>query len=254
MIRLTEARRGSFLVFDNDRYVGRSLIQLGEFSEDQAELFDRLLKPESVVVEVGANIGAHTVVLAKRAAEVHAFEAQRRVFNVLCGNMALNELDNVTCYRVAGGEVHGVAEIPSLDFSAQENNFGSFSMESVGQVVDTVPVAPILIPCHFLKVDVEGWELQILRGAAPMILKHRPIMYVENDRAAKSDELIKLVQVLGYKAYWHYTPLFRPDNFRGVAEDPFSGACSLDMLCLPKDFTFTGLEEATVGAGHPLLK
>lgn len=250
MLRLVDAKRGRFLVFDNDQYVGRSLIELGEFAEFQAELFDLLLKPEAVVVEVGANVGAHTVVLAKRAAKVLAFEPQRRVFNVLCGNIALNNLDNVECFRAAGGETRGKTKIPTLDFDAPKNNFGAFDMDKsalYGTPEDEVDVIPINAPCDFMKIDVEGWEANVLRGSTPMIKDYRPVLYVENDRKEKSDELISLIQELGYKAYWHVTPLFRKENFHGVKEDPFGGVYSADLLCLPKEIGFTRLPEATVG-------
>lgn len=247
MIRVVEAKRGRFLVFDNDRYVGKSLIELGEFAEEQAQLFDLILKPGAVVVEVGANIGAHTVSLAKRASKVFAFEPQRRVFNLLCGNLALNGIDNVEPYRAAGGEVMEEIPIARMDFDVADNNFGSFSLKTEMQDHDRIKVIPIKIPCHFLKVDVEGYEAKVLRGAADMIRDHGPVLYVENDRQENSEELIKLVEDLGYKAYWHITPLFRTDN-HNKAPNPFGGNyTSYDMLCLQNDIAYQGMPQAIAG-------
>lgn len=233
------------MVFDNDRYVGRSLIELGEFCEEQAVFFTSLLKPDAIVVEVGANIGAHTVVLAKKAAYVYAFEPQRRVYNVLCGNMALNELDNVECHRIAGGERRGIVNMMVLDFSV-DNNFGAMSLDNKAPegAADPTPVEPITIPCDLMKIDVEGWEMQVLRGAEPMIRHCKPVLYVENDRKDRSNDLISLIRSFGYKAYWHKTRLFNPENFHGVKTDPFDGACSHDMLCLPADVQFDVFPEA----------
>jgi FkbM family methyltransferase len=242
MLQLVEARRGRFLVHDTDRYVGRSLIELGEFNEGQAELFDLLLKPSAVVVEVGANIGAHTVVLGKRAEKVYAFEPQRRLFNVLCGNMALNGLDNVECYRAAGGEKRETVGIPVMDFDVADVNHGAFSLDSKVAATDAVDVFPIKIPCHLMKVDVEGREAQVLRGSADMIRECHPVLYVENDREEKSEELVSLIKDLGYKAYWHKTDLYREANFRG-ARNPFGNIHSLDMLCLPSGINFERLPE-----------
>jgi FkbM family methyltransferase len=253
MLQLTDTLRGRFLCYDTDRYVGASLIGLGEFMEAQARLFDLLLKPSAVVVEVGANIGAHTVVLAKKAAKVHAFEPQRRLYNVLCANMALNALDNVECYRAAGGEAHALAEIPAVDFEERGNNHGAFSIEVGGSAADTVEVLPITVPCDFLKVDVEGYEARVLRGAEPMIRECAPVLYVENDRAENSAELVGLIKGMGYKAYWHITPAFRVDNFRGAAVDPFDGAHSFDMLCLPQGIAFDKLPEVSMGGEHPAM-
>lgn len=253
MLRLVDAKRGRFLVYDTDRYVGRSLIELGEFAEDQAELFDKLLKPEAVVVEVGANIGAHTVVLAKRAKRVHAFEPQRRLFHVLCGNVALNSLDNVECYRAAGGEKYDLLKIGAMNFDLPDNNHGAFHVDMAGDPVDVVEVFPVTIPCDFLKVDVEGHEARVLKGASEMIRECRPVLYVENDRKEKSDELVNVIHGLGYKAYWHLTSVFRKGNPKGVEVDPFDGAHSLDMLCLPAGIAFDRLPEVVLGSEHPVM-
>lgn len=231
---VVEALRGRFLVHEKDQFVGRSLIELGEYMEGQVSLFETLLKPSAVVVEVGANIGAHTVALARLASMVYAFEPQRRVFHTLCGNLALNELDNVRPYRLAGGERPETRKITSLDF-AVENNFGAFSLDMPGPECDSVDVVPIVIPCDFLKIDVEGWETKVLKGSASMIRERQPALYIENDRQENSGELLGLISSLGYKAYWHKTNFYRKENFRGSKEDPFNGVQSHDILCLPKN-------------------
>ena len=82
----------------HDLYIGRSLDLYGEYSEGEIDLFGQIVQPGQVVVEVGANIGAHTVFLAHRsgpAARVLAFEPQRIVFQTLCANLALNSITNV---------------------------------------------------------------------------------------------------------------------------------------------------------------
>lgn len=242
-MRLVEAKRGRFLVFEKDPTIGTSLIDMGEVCEAQAEFFDDVLRPGTVVVEVGANIGTHTVTFARKAKVVHAFEPQRRVFNVLCGNLALNGIDNVECYRVAGGDKRERIEIPSCDFE-DVCSPGSFSLDIAGDKTDYVDVVPINIPCGFMKIDVEGWEAKVLRGSAPMIRECRPVLYVENDRTEKSDELLKLINGLGYKAYWHKTPLFRENNFRGLKDHPLKAYSSIDLLCLPAEVKFDRFPEA----------
>lgn len=95
--------------------------------------------------------------------------------------------------------------------------------------------------CHFVKVDVEGMEPEVLFGAASTIARHQPLLYVENDREARSRELIELVQILGYSAYWHFPPLFNPDNFAGDPHNIFPGIVSVNMLCAPKGYEIGGL-------------
>jgi len=245
---LTHCKRGTFLAFEHDRTIGRSLIDLGESCEAQAEFFDSFIKPGWVVVEVGANIGTHTVPIARRASIVYAFEPQRRVYNVLCGNLALNGIDNVETFRVAGGEKRERREVPVLDFDV-ENSPGSWGLSSEGNtaenVMDYVDIVPINIGCDFMKIDVEGWEIEVLKGSRPLIDKHKPALYVESDRREKHNELLNYIKSMGYKAYWHVTPLYREENFRGVKEHYLKDYISQDMLCLPKEIPFDWLSEVT---------
>src|SRR5687768_6606900 len=81
--RLKDCRYGRMLYNVNDLYVGRSLDLYGEFSEGEVEVFRQLVRPGDLVMDVGANVGAHTVWFAKAVGPggvVLAFEPQRLVF------------------------------------------------------------------------------------------------------------------------------------------------------------------------------
>jgi hypothetical protein len=95
---LKMCKSGPMLFNKFDVYVGGSLQKYGEFSVGEQDLFHAILQRGELVVEVGANIGAHTIELARLVGpegEVHAFEPQRIVFQTLCANLALNQLTNV---------------------------------------------------------------------------------------------------------------------------------------------------------------
>ena len=93
----------------------------------------------------------------------------------------------------------------------------------------------ILPACHLIKVDVEGMEIDVLRGAERTIEMYRPLMYLENDRVEHSETLLTLIQKLDYDAYWHLASLFNADNFAGDSEDIFPRIASINVLCLPKE-------------------
>ncbi len=78
-------------------------------------------------------------------------------------------------------------------------------------------------------------ETEALRGTAATIQRFRPILYVENDRKERSVELIGLIQSYDYRLYWHFPPLYSPDNFRGDAENIFGSTISVNMLCIPAE-------------------
>jgi len=95
----------------------------------------------------------------------------------------------------------------------------------------------------FIKIDVEGFESKVLEGAAETIERCRPIMYIENDRADKSAELIQRLFNMGYRLWWHTPPLFSTDNFKGNAVNVFPGVASINMLAIHRDMRpVTGLK------------
>src|SRR5262249_4245673 len=114
--RLTRTRQGLMLYNRNDQYIGRSIDMYGEFSAGEADLLKQAIKPGWTVVEAGANIGAHTLAMAKQAGTrgvVHAIEPQRIVFQTLCANLALNSVANVYCHHAAVGETAGTIMVPT---------------------------------------------------------------------------------------------------------------------------------------------
>jgi FkbM family methyltransferase len=237
---LKNCRHGKMLFLARDRFIGRSLDVYGEFSEFEDEVFAQLLRAGDVVVEAGANIGAHTVPIAKLVGErgaVHAFEPQRVIFQLLSANVGLNELLHVRTYHAALGRERGTIRVPSLDYRA-ENNFGGLSLKLSGEG-EEVPLFTLddfsLPSLRMIKVDVEGMETEVLSGARGTIGRLRPILYVENDRHAHSEQLIRLIEELEYNMWWHTPPYFNPTNFAGASRNVFGAIVSVNLLCLPKE-------------------
>lgn len=249
---IRRCRYGYFMFLRGDTYVGRSLELYGEYSEAEVALFRELLRPGAVVVEAGANLGALTVPLAAivgPAGRVVAAEPQGPLYNVLCGNLALNGIMNVIPLRAAMGRANGQVTVPVVGYEGKGNyggvavnGDGATRMESVPQVsIDALRLGRL----DLLKADVEGSEVNVLTGAAESIRQHRPILFVENDRQEKSRELIELISGFGYRMWWHFSPLFNPENFNGNPANVFGRTVSINMLCLPEDkpFEVRGLRE-----------
>jgi FkbM family methyltransferase len=227
----------------SDQYVGRSFEEYGEFSQGEIDLFTHLVPPGAFVLDVGANIGAHTIPLAQLAGPggmVLAFEPQPILCQILCANLAVNSITNTRTHALALGNHQGTCQIPILDYAAS-NNFGGISMDMV-DTGETVPMITLddlqLDRVDFMKLDVEGFESQVLEGAKATIDRSRPVMYVENDREEKSSDLIQRLFDLGYRLWWHAPPLFSPNNFKGNPEDVFPRIFSINMLAVHRDQPF----------------
>ena len=238
-LRLKHCRHGVMLYSGRDKYVGGSLDRYGEFSELEAQLFSGLIKPGMMVLEIGANIGAHTVHLAKLVGEnggVVAFEAQRVIFQMLCANLALNGIENTDAKCLAVGATAGEITVPRMDYRG-DNNFGGVALGGDdGDVVEMIAIDNLMLPaCHMIKIDVEGMEKQVLDGARETIRRFRPYLYVEDDRLDKYAELIATLLDLDYRMWWHQPWLYNPANLAGDSENLFPGIASFNLICLPSE-------------------
>ncbi|ORU00128.1 Methyltransferase FkbM family [Anaerovibrio sp. JC8] len=250
-------RYGKIIYNNLDMYVGKSLKCYGEYCQGEADIFEMLVHTGNCVVEVGANIGSHTVHLAQLVGPsgvVWAFEPQRLVFQILAGNMAINSLYNVYCEQKCVSDVPGTVKVPVFD-TEKLNNWGGMPLEHTteGEPVETITLDSLNLPrCDFLKIDVEGMELQVLRGGEKLINTFHPVIYAEADREDKKHGLFSWLHSHNYRIYSHNPPLYNPNNYFGNPEHVFMDGPdkevkSMNVLCLYNDgpFTVQGLEEIT---------
>lgn len=236
--KLIKGRHGKFLVPENDQYVGKSLIEYGEFSYLEFELFQDIIEPHFIIGEVGANIGAHTVGLSSLVPKgrVDAFEPQSFCFYFLNYNLSINHIHNVVTHKVGLGNIEKTMYVPTpvgevINYGGIE--LGHLPMSVRDETVDIRIGSDFFIDgLDFLKVDAEGMEKEVLEGMAKSIKKFRPILYVENDRVEKSLELIKTCRALGYTLYWHIPPLYNPDNYFKNKNNLFQDIYSFNMVGL----------------------
>lgn len=236
-VRIKRTRHGLMAYNINDSYVGRSFDCYGEFSRGEMLLFSQIVTPGSLALDVGANIGAHTIYLAKAVSPggiVVAIEPQRAIYQLLCTNLALNEIGNVQPLLAGAGRDRGLSFVPAADY-AHPGNFGGIELADRGIPVQLVSIDSLQLPgCQFIKIDVEGYEHAVIAGATDTIARYKPVLYVENDRREKSPDLIRQLRDLDYVLYWHTPPLYSPNNFYQNATNIFPGIVSIDMLCMPR--------------------
>jgi FkbM family methyltransferase len=255
---LKECRHGMMLFNPDDQYIGKSFHLYGEFSEREIGPVVSLVPEGGIAVDVGANIGAMTIPLARRCNSVIAIEPQRVTFQHLCANIALNQLRNVMAIHAGAGDVGGVFKLVQPDFDAPVNNGGySLTEHDQGEPTRIITIDSLNLPvCHLIKIDVEGMEQKVIEGALVTIQRTRPLLYVEADREDKTPALLELIHSLEYRAWWHLPPLYNPDNESKNPENVFPGIVSINMLCAPKEMAGApdGLQEARPGDTFSILK
>jgi FkbM family methyltransferase len=234
-------------------YVGRSIDRYGEWSELSCGQLGAFLAPDDVVCDVGANIGAQTAFFARcvpRGA-VYAFEPVRANFQILMTNVTLNEFGNAIPLHAAVGAAVGRIRAPGIDLRVPAN-FGSIALDgdAEGEDIPLLALDSLNLPrCALLKIDVEGMEAEVLRGAAATLERLKPVIFIENDRDERSAALIEQLTDLAYECYWLIAPYYNPNNFFGEPENVFPGYIETNMICVhrARGLVLGGLERAERG-------
>jgi FkbM family methyltransferase len=217
--RLIEARHGLFLALRTDSGVAEELATTGLWEEAQVELFSRLVQPGEAVLDIGANIGCHTVALSGLvgdAGKVVAFEPQMQMYNLLNANIALNLCRNVLPFRLAAGSSAGKARMSAVSYD-EFLPFGSLGIQNAGsggEAVDVVRLDDFLptlelggAPVSFVKIDVQAHELFVLKGAERLLGEAQPSISFEAApfwmRKAGYDwrEILLLLERFGYSFF-----------------------------------------------------
>jgi len=162
--------------------IGFHLLVNGSYEPQVQDLIGRTLRPGGVFVDVGANIGTFTIPAADHvgpSGKVVAIEASPNVFGVLQKNVALNNIGNVKLICAAAGSSNDEARF----YPAPTDHFG------MGSRAPQFNATPISVPCvtldslvrefglpsvDLIKIDVEGFELDVLKGAIELLGRERP--------------------------------------------------------------------------------
>lgn len=197
-----------------------SIYLIGGFEPRTLKLYRKIVQPGQTVVDVGANIGSHTLPLAKRVGNggiVAAFEPTAFAYRKLVANVALNpELSRriVPLQTMLAGN-RGAGLAPSLFSSWPLEKSGDLHAAHKGRRMDTSGAAVATMddvldrlgigPVDFIKIDVDGHEHEVLKGALQTLKSFRPALLMEFAPylIEKEDfyEMVALLQNAGYRFF-----------------------------------------------------
>lgn len=167
--------------------------------------------PKGLMIDVGANIGNHTIYLAKYCAtSVIAFEPFPDTFAVLTQNIQQNKFLNVTALPV-GLSNESKETTMSL---ASENNVGMAKIDEAGSVYARLDVLDTMLeakePITLIKIDCEGHEEKALQGMLKTIEQHKPALFIECQTEKEFNIVSALLYPLGYRAIYTFnaTPTY----------------------------------------------
>lgn len=220
----------------------------GAYDPALQQVLRSYIAPQSVVLDIGAALGLWTVPLAKSAADcgstVHAFEPYPGNHEWLRSNITTNGLENVTVEPCALGDKSGTA------FMTAERGSGNAAIDSYGSGDAEVPVRTLddfafPAPVSAVKIDVEGYELQVMRGASRLLDRDRPVILGEFNATwlqRRGEDLSGLMEELHDREYVIYgIELSRPRPWmaphRARLRETDARAAVEELLLVPRERT-----------------
>ena len=251
-----QTRHGLMLLNPQDSGVDRALLTYGEWGEDELDVLRAHVEPGTVAIDVGANIGVHSLALSRAVGpegRVYSLEPQHSVYLRLCSNAMLNGAVNVWPVEAAGSDSSGESVwFPFQDqakphcsgaIGAQDSKIGhgyAVTTRTLDELVEGHAHAPV----SAIKIDVEGREPEVLRGAERVIARDRPLLYIECISRDLFDAMYPTLEKNEYYIYWHCARIIRADNHLGETTDIYGGrgySGNLIALTQPLDVDLPGI-------------
>lgn len=223
MLLTTTAYGFTFSYPANDTTIGPCLAEYGEFAKVEASLAGQLAR-DGVFVDVGANIGAISLPVARQARRVIAIEAHRELAGVLRSNVEANGVGNIEVANVAVGPSEGVARF-SMPPLSETRNFGDNAFDADGRWSAEIEMKTLdsLAPddTRAVKIDVQGFELDVLKGASRLLSAVRPALIVEVGRdSPRARRVIAHLMAQRYACYWLFSPFI---TLTATRKQPYPG-------------------------------
>lgn len=259
LFAVVKAKHGTFKVMTRDTFIGRSMMEYGEWCEFELDLLLPLIPLGGYVIDVGANIGTHAVPFAKKVGlegRVLAYEPQPPLMELLLEQIQTNTLaDILEPVPAAVGNYSGSLTVPVFPSALTRTNFGAIplitgssgpdDMRRICAMVRLDSLTPRRL--DLIKIDVEGMEAEVIDGGHKLITKHKPLLYVECN-GDDCSALAVALKGIGYQARWHIGPYFNPNNYFYNAANCWPTVMpSVNMICYPigdpREAQFSHLEQ-----------
>jgi len=194
-----------------------------EWDPEIQEAFKKYGDKNMNAIDCGAHIGIHSVCLSKYYQQVYAFEPNPISCLRLTKNLALNDIKNVQVYPIGLSDNEGLTSIAwhldvnTGDCGLNDNPQGITQYSDIDPTKSTICGFPVYLKTiddlnlhniKMMKVDVEGYEYRVIKGAIRTIFREKPIIVIESwkghgcqvlDINDTSDNVINYIKSLGYK-------------------------------------------------------
>lgn len=249
---IAHCRYGDFSIPNESDLIFDAMRMYGEWAQQEIEILSRIIRPGAVVVDAGAFIGTHTRAFSEMIGDkgrVYAFEPNPTSYSLLLENTKLARFPNITTYKTALDHKRSTGILVP---EQSENNLGAtclsynFDDSNATRIfmrrLDDFNFERI----DFIKADIEGMEYSMLLGAEKIILRDRPVIFLEANDLHASYPILGWAIAMEYVLLGVLTEAFNSSNFNGVLENVFGNALECGLLLGHKD-EMPELQAALVG-------
>lgn len=172
---------------------------VGTYERESQRVFLDHVKPTDVVFDIGANVGFFTLLAAKLAKRVYAFEPLPRNLEYLRRHLAMNKIGNAEVLPLAVAASTGTARFAVAEHPAMGGLGRGGDLEVETDTLDRLVTEGRIQNPDFMKIDVEGAEHDVLRGAATVLRETKPIIFLSAHGWQQHELCSALLAAAGYK-------------------------------------------------------
>jgi FkbM family methyltransferase len=210
-IYFKETQFGHFCLLEKD-LISNCISNYGYWEQHLYFFYSQFIQPDYTILDGGANLGFHSIQFATLAnqGKVYSFEPQPLIFNLLSTNILINGAsDIVKQFRLGLSNKEEQLKMSPLKeqfFSEDCINYGGRGLTNLDggeEDVETITIDSLNLPkLDLIKLDVQGFELETIKGGEKTIKHNYPLMFIENYLDAEKDQqVIKLLEEWGYITY-----------------------------------------------------
>jgi len=181
----------------------------GTYEADNLAAFAATIRPGDSVYDVGANVGIYSLVASLKAGSagaVYAFEPLARNLHYLRRHLILNRLQNCRIMEVAVSDAEGIQRFSAASWGHAMARFcedGELEIPTV-TLDGCIYGAKEMRPPNVIKIDVEGAELLVLRGASRALTEYHPCLFIEDHGGQQHLECRDFLAAMGYRLKEEY--------------------------------------------------
>ena len=228
---------------DTGQLIDYCILFHGHLEPTVVDIIKRVVRPGDTCIDVGANVGVHTLVMAFQtgpSGRVIAVEPDPQNFRRLRMNVDLNGARQVSLVEAAVSDRDGIATFFTCGPDAANRSLPS--LKPVKEGLTPIQVRAIrgatlaaeldMKRCDFIKVDTEGHDLIVLREFADLIQQHRPFLIFEHNKRLWDEFEASAEDALRLLARWHYDLYIVQDGTLSPATEGLPDKCN--VFCVPQ--------------------